>query len=153
MIHRLLHNGILAMWTALLLMSLLGCSDVQNRVALFLEEPEIRKAAQRYLDAEVRKDLKEAYTCLAPSSAYMTTNPSYEDYLREAQTSSSRIIDYKILEISKLRDNHDREKYPRIEKFVQVEVDVTVSFEDNKKTVPVNYSFTFIKEDGKWYKG
>jgi hypothetical protein len=153
MIRRLLHNGILAMWTALLLMSLLGCSDVQNRVALFLEEPEIRKAAQRYLDAEVQRDLKEAYTCLAPSSAYMTTNPSYEDYLREAQTSSSRIIDYKILEISKLRDNHDREKYPRIEKFVQVEVDVTVSFEDNKKTVPVNYSFTFIKEDGKWYKG
>ena len=141
------------MWTALILMSLLGCSDVRNRGALFLEEPEIRKAAQRYLDAEVRRDLKEAYACLAPSSAYMTTNPSYEDYLKEAQTSSSRIIDYKILEISKLRDNHDREKYPRIEKFVQVEVDVTVSFEDNKKTVPVNYSFTFIKEDGKWYKG
>jgi hypothetical protein len=153
MIRRLLHNGILAMWTALILMALLGCSDFRNRVALFLEEPEIRKAAQRYLDAEVRRDLKEAYTCLAPSSAYMNTNPSYEDYLREAQTSSSRIIDYKILEISKLRDNHDREKYPRIEKFVQVEVDVTVSFEDNKKTVPVNYSFTFIKEDGKWYKG
>ena len=141
------------MWTALFLMALLGCSDVRNRVALFLEEPEIRKAAQRYLDAEVRRDLKEAYTCLAPSSAYMTTNPSYEDYLREAQTSSSRIIDYKILEISKLRDNHDREKYPRIEKFVQVEVDVIVSFEDNRKTVPVNYSFTFIKENGKWYKG
>jgi hypothetical protein len=153
MIRRLLHNGILAMWTALLLMALLGCSDVRNKVALFLEEPEIRKAAQRYLDAEVRRDLKEAYTCLAPSSTYMTTNPSYENYLREAQTSSSRIIDYKILEISKLRDNHDREKYPRIEKFVQVEVDVIVSFEDNKEAVPVNYSFTFIKEDGKWYKG
>jgi hypothetical protein len=153
MIRRLAHSGILAIWTTLLLMTLHGCSDTRHRVAFFLEEPEIRKAAQRYLDAEVRRDLKEVYACLAPSSVYMATNPSYEDYLREAHISSIRIIDYKILEISKLRDNHDRQKYPRIEKFVQVEVDVTFSFVDNKETVPVNYSFTFIKEGGKWYKG
>lgn len=153
MIRRLVHTGIIAIWTALLLMALSACSDTRNRVALFLEEPEIRKAAQRYLDAEVRRDLKEAYSCLAPSSNYMAANPSYEDYLREAGTTPVRISDYKILEISNLRDNHDREKYPLIEKFVQVEVDVFVLFEDGKETVPVNYSFTFIKEGGNWYKG
>jgi len=153
MIKRLAHTGIIAIWTALLLMTLSACSDTRNRVALFLEEPEIRKAAQRYLDAEVRRDLKEVYACLAPSSNYMATNPSYDDYFREARTTSVQISDYKILEISNLRDNHDREKYPLIEKFVQVEVDVFVLFEDSKETIPVNYSFTFIKEGGNWYKG
>ena len=153
MIKKLSYSGILVIFAPLLFTALLGCSDLRNRVALFLEEPQIRTTAQRYLDAEVRGDFKEAFTCLAPSSNYMATTPRYEDYLKEAQASSIRIIDYKILEILKLRDNHDREKYPRIEKFVQVEVDVNISFGGSKETVPVNYSFTFIKEGGKWYKG
>ena len=155
MLRRLVHHGVLAIGVgaAMLLMSLQGCTDVGNRIALFFDERDIREAAQRYLDAEVRRDFREAYACLAPSSVYMATQPGYEDYLREAEASSTRIVNYKIIEISKLRDNHDRETYPRIEKFVQVEVDVTVSFEDNKETVVVNYSLTFIKEGGKWYKG
>jgi len=153
MLRKLAHYGILAMGAAMLLMLLQGCPDAGERIGLFFEERDIREAAQKYLDAEVRKDFKEAYACLAPSSVYMATRPGYEDYLREAEASSIRIVDYKIVEISKLRDNHDKATYPRIEKFVQVEVDVTFSFEDNKETVVVNYSFTFIKEGGKWYKG
>jgi hypothetical protein len=137
---------------ALLLIAVLGCADAGNRITLFFEEADIRKAAEQYLDAEVRRDIKGAFACLAPSSAYLTTH-TYEDYLREAEASAPRITGFKILEIAKLRENHDRNKYPRIDKFVQVEVDVTFSSQNVGETVPVNYSFTFIKEGGRWYKG
>ena len=40
-----------------------------------------------------------------------------------------------------------------LEKFVQVEVDVTIFHNDIKKNAPINYDFTFIREGGKWYKG
>jgi hypothetical protein len=131
---------------------LLGCTDTGNRISLYFEETDIRKAAECYLDAEVQRDLKTAFNCLAPSSAYRAAH-TYEDYLRETSASPVRITGYRILEISKLRDNHDRNQYPRIDQFVQVEVDVTFSGKDLKESVPVNYSFTFIKEEGKWYKG
>jgi hypothetical protein len=134
------------------LLFIAGCSDTGDRIAFFFEEPAIRKAAVQYLDAEVRRDLQGAYACLAPSSAYKATH-TYGDYLKEAEASPVHIVDYKIIEISKLRDNHDRNQYPGIEKFVQVEVDVTFSHRDSPGTLPVNYSFTFIKEGGKWYKG
>jgi hypothetical protein len=135
-----------------LLLLLAACSDTRNKVTLYFEESDIRKAAQRYLDAEIRRDLKEAFACLAPSSTYMATH-TYEDYLKEARASSARMTEYRIIEISKLRDNHDRAKYPRIDKFVQVEVDITFAHKGLPETMPVNYSFTFIKEGGKWLKG
>ena len=144
---------ILAAQVVFLLIFLQGCSGFGNRIALFLEDGKIRDAARVYLDAEVKRDFMTVYTCLAPSSHYMAANPSYNDYLEEAKQSPVRIVDYKILSISQLRDNHDPAKYPRIEKFVQVEVDVNLVKEGNKEQIPVNYSFTFIKEGGKWYKG
>jgi hypothetical protein len=140
----------LAVLAALLVMA--ACSETRNRVAFFFEEPEIREAARRYLDAEIRQDFREAFACLAPSSTYLAAH-TYDDYLREARASSTRITGYRIIEISKLRDNHDRGKYPRIDKFVQVEVDVTLAHDGLPEGLPVNYSFTFIKEGGKWFKG
>ncbi|MBN1662667.1 MAG: hypothetical protein JW943_03600 [Deltaproteobacteria bacterium] len=148
-----LHSGGLMIRAAILLLLLQGCGDAGNRLALFFEEGKIRDAARRYLDAEVKRDLKAVYACLAPSSHYMAANPSYAKYREEADRSPVRIVDYQILSISQLRDNHDPAKYPRIEKFVQVEVDVNLAKEENKERIAVNYSFTFIKEGGKWYKG
>ncbi|MBW2596723.1 MAG: hypothetical protein JRC93_12295, partial [Deltaproteobacteria bacterium] len=52
-----------------------------------------------------------------------------------------------------LRGNHDKVKYPEIEKFVRVEVDITLLYDDSNETMEVNQDFTFIKEGGKWYKG
>jgi hypothetical protein len=150
---RLLRHSMIAAGAMLLLAGLQSCSGMGTRLGLFLEEGKINAAARNYLDAEIRRDLKTVYACLAPSSHYMAVHPAYEDYLQDAQESPVRIVDYKIIGIANLRDNHDPDKYPRIEKFVQVEVDITFLHKDNNATVPVNYSFTFIKEGGKWYKG
>lgn len=129
-----------------------GCANTKDKIGLLFEKPEIKKAAQKYLDAEIKRDHKCIYDCLAPSSAYCSTH-SYEEYLLEADSSPVRIIGYKILNIHHLTDNQNKEKDPDVEKFVQVEVDVTLFYNDIKKSVPVNYDFTFIKEEGKWYKG
>jgi len=129
-----------------------GCANTKDAIGLFFEKPAIKKAVQRYLDAEIKRDHKCIYDCLAPSSAYYSTH-SYEEYLEEANSSPVRIIGYKILNIHHLTDNQDKEKDPNVEKFVQVEVDVTIFYDDIKKSAPINYDFTFIKEGGKWYKG
>ena len=129
-----------------------GCANTKDKIGLLFEKPDIKKAAQRYLDAEIKRDHKCIYDCLAPSSVYYSTH-SYEEYLEEADSSPVRIIGYKILNIHHLTDNQNKEKDPDVEKFVQVEVDVTLFYNDIKKSVPVNYDFTFIKEGGRWYKG
>ncbi|MCD6570991.1 MAG: hypothetical protein J7L53_09850 [Deltaproteobacteria bacterium] len=129
-----------------------GCTNTKDKIGLFFEKPAIKKAAQKYLDAEIRRDHKCIYGCLAPSSVYCSTH-SYEEYLEEATSSPVRIIGYNILNIHHLTDNLNKEKDPSVEKFVQVEVDVTLFYNDIKKSAPVNYDFTFIKEGGKWYKG
>lgn len=149
----LLNYGRPAVFVALCLVLLQGCGDTGNRLALQFEKGKIREAAQRYLDAEVHKDTKTVWACLAPSSHYMASKPTYEDYLEEAGRSHVRIADYKIISISQLRDNHDPVAYPKIQKFVQVEADVNLIKDDSGRETPVNYKFTFIKEGGKWYKG
>jgi len=116
------------------------------------EESAVHERAQRYLDAEVKRDLKAVYGYLAPSSIYCSTH-NYETYLAEAESSPVRILEYKIQRIAHIRDNPDKKTYPRIEKFAQVEVDMKVFYTDTQQTAEVNFDFTFIKEGGNWYKG
>ena len=129
-----------------------GCNTTEGKLALFLEKPRIEKAVERYLAAEINRDFKDIYDCLAPSSIYCSTH-TYGEYLEQAQDSPVRIKDYHILNIHDLRGNHDKVKYPEIEKFVRVEVDITLLYDDSNETMEVNQDFTFIKEGGKWYKG
>ncbi len=119
------------------------------------KSPEVREidaAARKYLDAEVARDLKTVYGCLAPSSIYCATH-DYKAYLAEAEASPVRIREYKILRITHIRINEDKNTYPRVEKFAQVEVDMKVFFTDTNQAAEVNFNFTFIKEGGRWYKG
>jgi hypothetical protein len=116
------------------------------------EVREIDAAARKYLDAEVARELKTVYDCLAPSSIYRATH-DYEAYLAEAETSPVRIREYKILRITHIRVNEDKKTYPRVEKFAQAEVDMKVFFTDTNQAAEVNFNFTFIKEGGRWYKG
>ncbi|MCX5827279.1 MAG: nuclear transport factor 2 family protein [Deltaproteobacteria bacterium] len=117
-----------------------------------LEEAGIREAAKKYLDAEIRRDLKTVYSYLAPSSIYCATH-DYDAYVAEAEASPVRISGYKILRISNIRANDDKKAFPRVEKFAQVEVDMTITYIDTSQTSEVNFDFVFIKEGGKWYKG
>ncbi|MCD6487156.1 MAG: nuclear transport factor 2 family protein [Syntrophobacterales bacterium] len=137
----------------LLLLSIFqGCSFTGEKLGLFLEKPRIEKSVERYFAAEIKRDLKKVYDCLAPSSIYRSTH-TYGEYLEQVQDSPVRIKDYHILNIHDLRGNHDKAKYSKIEKFVRVEVDVTLLYGDTDETMEVNQEFTFIKEGGEWHKG
>ncbi len=116
------------------------------------EEREIDSAARKYLDAEVARELKTVYGCLAPSSVYRATH-DYEAYLAEAEASPVRIREYKILRITHIRINEDKKTYPRVDKFAEVEVDMKVFYTDTNQAAEVNFNFTFIKEGSRWYKG
>ncbi|PKN60826.1 MAG: hypothetical protein CVU53_01070 [Deltaproteobacteria bacterium HGW-Deltaproteobacteria-11] len=116
------------------------------------EEREIDAAARKYLDAEVARELKTVYDCLAPSSIYRATH-DYDAYLTQTGASPVRIREYQILRITQIRVNEDKKAYPRVEKFAQVEVDMKVFFTDTNQAAEVNFNFTFIKEGGRWYKG
>jgi len=123
----------------------------RNKVQLYLEKDTIEKAALDYLNAEKQKDVKAVYALLAPSSDYKR-NHSYEQYLQDiAANSPLSINDYKITRIYRLRDNDNPKNYPAVDKFVQVEVEFV--FAHSGPNSIYNYSFTFLKEQGKWYKG
>ncbi|MFH0786075.1 MAG: hypothetical protein V2B13_00520 [Pseudomonadota bacterium] len=118
---------------------------------LSLEQQEIRKAATRYLEAEVQRDLKTVYASLAPSSDYLAAH-NFEAFLEEAKTSPVRIVSYQILNISLIGKNPDKVKYPRVTRTAQVEVDVVILYTDTNQRSVVNYAFPFVQEGGKWYK-
>ena len=118
---------------------------------LSFEVPEIQKAAQKYLEAEVQRNFPAIYESLAPSSEYRAAH-SFEAYLAEAQSSPAHIVSYRILNIFQIRDNPDKDKYPKIDRSAQVEVDVIIRYQDVQKESEVNYAFPFVKEGGKWYK-
>lgn len=118
---------------------------------LIIEKAAIEKAARNYLKAEMDGDLKQVYAHLAPSSDYKKTH-SYEAFVKDISSyPSMRINTYEIVDIYRLRDNDNRGNYPGVDKFVQVEVDVT--FANSGASSVFNYSFTFLKEKGLWYKG
>jgi hypothetical protein len=119
---------------------------------LALERSKIEQTAQAYFKAEMDRDYKTLYTYLAPSSTYRRTH-TYEQFLEDVSGSPVGIKTYHIVDIYRLRGNHDRATYPAVDRFVQVEVDVDVGFADTGTTSTCNYCFTFIKEGGRWYKG
>ena len=123
----------------------------RNQVALLLEKDTIEQTACAYLKAEMKKDTRQVYDLLAPSSDYRKSH-TYEEYLKDvADTPPLSINAYKIIRIYRLRDNDKRQNYPGVDKFVQVEVEVT--FTHSGPHTVYNYSFTFLKEKGRWYKG
>jgi hypothetical protein len=123
----------------------------RNKVDIFLESGAVEKAAQAYLKAETGKDSRQVYALLAPSSDYKKTH-TYEEYLKDiAVNPPAAINSYKIIRIYNLRDNDNRQNYPGVDKFVQVEVEITFAHAGPNSIY--NYSFTFLKEKGNWYKG
>ncbi len=98
------------------------------------------------------RDYKKLYAYLAPSSTYRRTH-TYEQFLKDVSGSPVGIKTYHIVDIYRLRGNHDPATYPAVKRFVQVEVDVDVGFADTGTTSTCNYCFTFLKEGDRWYKG
>jgi hypothetical protein len=115
------------------------------------ERKEVEQAARRYLDAEVRRDFKEVYGSLYPSSDYCRAN-NYGAYLTEAQSSPVRIESFKIIRVALFEENPVKEKLPGIEGFARVEVDLILGYADTNQKAEINYDFPFVKAGGKWYK-
>lgn len=124
----------------------------RKKVEFLLEKNAIEQAAKAYFQAEMAGNYQQVYAYLASSSDYKKTH-SYEEYLKDVKNSPARIQTYRIVDIYRLRDNDNRENYPAVEKFVQVEVDVDIKYTDTGEKSVYNYSFTFLKEKGIWYKG
>jgi len=142
---------IILVFAALIISGFVIWDVPRNKVELFLEKDTIEKSAHAYLKAEMGKNSQQVYALLAPSSDYKQTH-SYEEFVKDiAGYPPTAITTYKIIRIYRLRDNDNRQKYPGVEKFVQVEVEVT--FKHSGPNSIYNYSFTFLKEKGKWYKG
>lgn len=123
-----------------------GCASSNDS-----EEEVVMKAAREFLDAEVRRDYPVVYASFASSSEYVRSH-SYEEYLAEAQSSPDRIVEYRIVKVTYIQDNEDRKKYPAVEKFAQVEVEVTFMHAKTQHRSEINIGFIFLKERGRWYK-
>ncbi len=117
----------------------------------YSEEAAVFEAARKFLDAEVRGDHRAVYDCLAPSSYYVRKN-SYEQYLSQALASEDRLVDYTIVGITYVEDNENRDKWPSVEKFAQVVVDLVFLHVPTQQRSEINIGFIFMKEDGKWFK-
>ena len=142
---------ILCACAAVLIAGLLIWDAPRNRVQLFLEKGAIERTAHLYFKAEKEGDLKQTYALLAPSSAYRQVH-SYDSFLKDiAGYPPVKIDTYQIVDIYRLRDNDRRDQFPGVDKLGQVEVDVT--FVNSGRNNVFNYSFTFLKEKGNWYKG
>ena len=115
------------------------------------EAEAVMQAARKYLDAEVRRDYPAVYACFAPSSSYMQTN-SYEQYLAKARLAQDRVAKYRIVAITYIKNNENRQTSATIKKIAEVEVDVTFLNIATQHRSEVNIGFIFFKEGGKWYK-
>jgi hypothetical protein len=112
----------------------------------------VEQAARAYLEAEVRRDFDAVWASLAPSSVYRETH-DYLSYREEAVRSPVRIERFRILRVAGVRPNHDPARFPKVERFAEVEVDLVLFFTDTETRTDVNYRFAFIREGGRWYKG
>ncbi len=126
--------------------------EPRYRIELALERGEIEETAREYFKAGMEHDYRTIYSFLAPSSTYRRTH-TYDQFLEDVTVSPVGIKTYRIVDIYRLRGNHDPATYPEVKRFVQVEVDVDVGFADTGTTSTCNYCFTFIKERGRWFKG
>ena len=115
------------------------------------EEASVLQAARLFLDAEQRADHRAVYECFAPSSLY-TRDHSYEDYVREAQSSEDRLESYTIVEVTYIQENEDLESWPSVQKFAQVEVDLVFIHLPTERRSEINVGFIFFKEGDRWYK-
>jgi hypothetical protein len=128
-----------------------GAGWAGEQAPLTVDQKEVASAAKRYLDAEVKQDYKAVFKSLYPGSDYCRAN-GFQAYVAEARSSSVRIASYTILNIRLIPENPEKEKYPNLEGFARVEVDVTIRYRDSGKKSLVNYDFPFVKEGGRWYK-
>jgi hypothetical protein len=135
----------------LFLIGLQGCATFNKDMGLFFEKPSIERAVREYFDAEIERDLKKVYESLAPSSDYRRSH-TYEEYLAEMESSPVRIRAYDLIEIHDLRVNEDMVRYPSVEKFARVEMEITFFYTDTEDSTTVNFDFRFTKEKGWWYK-
>lgn len=135
---------------ALVVASFLPAPALSDTIA-GAEEAALVQAAREFLDAEMRQDYPAVYRCFASSSPYVHEH-TYDDYLRDARASEDRVVAYTIVGVTYVHDNEDMKKWPAVERFAQVEVEMTFLHIPTDRRSEINIGFIFFKEGGKWYK-
>ena len=134
-------------WTAVFLISLSSCGWGESA-----EKKEIRKTAEAYLEAERQGDLDAVWDLLAPSSDFKR-GYTLDMYKAMTARGGARIKDYIIEEISGVTSQVDQGRYKDVDRIAEVAVKVVITFDDSGETAERRTSFTFVREDGRWYKG
>ncbi|MBI5582218.1 MAG: hypothetical protein HY892_00190 [Deltaproteobacteria bacterium] len=128
-----------------------GAGWAGERAPLTAEQQEVAAAARRYLEAEVKQDHQTVFRSLYPASEYRKAN-NFEAYLAEARSTPVGIESFEILGVSILPEIPDREKWPEVNGFARVEVDLVIHYTDTDRKSLANYNFPFVRSGGKWYK-
>jgi len=115
------------------------------------EQDDVIEAVRRYFQAEKEGNLRAVWDLLAPSSEFKKAF-SYAFYEEMARRNPGVLKDYKIEGIPDVQENHDKKKWPDVEKIANVTVTVSLVVDGQKEQTQVRI-FTFLKESGRWFKG
>lgn len=116
------------------------------------EKRAVRRAAEVYFEAERRGDLEGVYQALAPSSDFRRTY-SLENYKSLVGRGGQQVKDYEIIRVGSPSDEVDREAHPAVEMIAEVYVLIRYFDPASGQTLEKNTTMTFVKENGRWYKG
>lgn len=122
-----------------------------SAAALDTEENAVLAAARDFLEAELNQDYPAVYESFAPSSPYAREH-CYDTYYKESAALPDRLVDYRIIAVTYIQDNENRDAWPTVEKFAQVEVDMVFLHMPTERRTEINIGFIFMKEGGRWYK-
>ena len=125
--------------------------EALSEAAVKREEKAVLEAARDYLEAEVSQDHPAVFASFAPSSPYLRTH-DYAAYLGEVREAPDRLVAYNIVAVSYIQINENKDVWPAVEKFAQVEVDMVFEYLPTAQRSEINIGLIFFKEGGKWYK-
>ena len=121
-----------------------------NDDGFFPEEvPALLEFANKYFETEAARDRDKVWEMIAPSSIFKQKY-SYEAYCNLWKTYTVRIKSWDI-KGGIVMINDIKDKFPNIERFGYVYVDITFVDEDAEWTT--TFFMPFLKENGKWWKG
>lgn len=115
------------------------------------DRQDILTAAEAYFQAEISGDTERVWSMIAPSSQFKRMY-SKEDYSALVGENPVRVKSYAIEEIIEIMDNSDRKSMPTVDKIALVQVRVVLA-EGGARDTEHRSIFTFLRENGQWFKG
>lgn len=96
-------------------------------------------------------DAAKIWLMIAPSSVFKATH-TYSTYVDLMTENRVRVKSFAVQQVMKIEVNQDRAAMPAVEKIAAVKIQVTLGGDAQPDALRTNV-LTFLKENGKWYKG